>query len=137
VLAIMAMNPGTAAAAGLVAFVEAVGALTEDQIEGTGADAVIDGYRVRSIGLRETFESNLNQLTAQLMSDWENFVVTDGELKVMQPMPPSTDVGSPDFSYEAFWTEEYPPSGPFANQVEVESQRYDTEINKRLEARDR
>jgi hypothetical protein len=144
VLAIMAMNPATAVAAGLVAFVEAAGALGDQSIEGTGADAVIDAYRDRSIGLRETFESNLNQLSSRLHDDWAGQVDNDAKLEVMKPLKPITDVGSPDFSYEEFSTEEYPPGGPFADQVDVERKRYaqeeeehDTEINKRLEGQDR
>lgn len=53
-------------------------------------------------------------------------------------------VGSPEFSYKEFSTEEYPPGGPFADQMDVERKRYaqedeehETEINKRLEGHDR
>ena len=144
VLAVLAMNPATAVGAGLAVFVEATAALGEASIEGTGADAVIDAYRDRSIGLRETFESNLNQLSTRLQDEWTTQVNGDADLEVMQPMEPVTDVGSPDFSYKAFSTEEYPPGGPFADQVEVERERYtqeqeerETEINRRLEGHDR
>ena len=144
VLAVMAMNPATAVEAGLTFLVEAAAAVGDQSIEGTGADAVIDAYRDRSIGLRETFESNLNQLSTRLHDEWANQVENDADLDVMEPMSPATDVGSPDFNYEAFSTEEYPPGGPFANQVDVERKRYaqeeeehDTEINKRLEGHDR
>jgi hypothetical protein len=144
VVSIMSMNPGTAVAGGLEFFVQAAGALGDYSIEGTGADMVIDSYRDRSIQLRETFESNLNQLTAKLRGDYANYVDNDGKLAVMKPLPASTDVSSPDFRYEAFWTEEYPPNGPFAGQVGAERERYaqeeeerETEINKRLEGKDR
>lgn len=144
VLAIMSMNPAQAMGAGMEFFVETAGALGDYSIEGTGADAVIDAYRDRSISLRETFESNLNQLTKKLRDMWADFAEHDGELAVMQPMKASTDVSSPDFRYEAFWTEEYPPGGPFAGQVGIERERYaqeeeerETEINRRMEGQDR
>jgi hypothetical protein len=144
VLAVMAMNPATAVGAGLAFFVEAAGALGDYSIDGTGADAVIDSYRDRSVGLRETFESNLNQLSTRLHDDWARQVSDDADLRVMEPMEPVADVGSPEFRYEEFSTEEYPPGGPFADQVEVERKRYaqekeerETEINRRLEGHDR
>lgn len=143
-LAVLAMNPATAVAAGLTFFVEATAAVTDQSIEGTGVDTVIDAYRDRSIGLRETFESSLNQLTSKIRGDWTESVENESSLEVMKPLPPVTDVSSPEFSYEAFATEEHPPGGPFAQHVEPERERYaqeeeerESEINKRLEGKDR
>ncbi|HEX6357825.1 hypothetical protein [Actinophytocola sp.] len=142
-LALMAMNPATAVPAGLVFFVEGITAASDQSIEGTGVDTVIDAYRDRSIGLRETFQSSLNQLTSKIRGDWTHSVENESDLKVMEPLPPVTDVSSPDFRYEAFATEEYPPGGPFAQQVEPERKRYaqeeaeqESEINKRLKGKD-
>ncbi|MPZ82880.1 MAG: hypothetical protein GEV28_21760 [Actinophytocola sp.] len=144
VLAALSLNPAKMASAVVDFGVEAAGALGDYSIEGTGADVVIDAYRDRSISLRETFESNLNLLSQRMQDDWASQVENDGKLQVMQPLNPVADVGSPDFSYEAFSTEEYPPGGPFAKQVDVERKRYaqeeeahDTEINRRLEGHDR
>ncbi|MDQ3787882.1 MAG: hypothetical protein M3422_11625, partial [Actinomycetota bacterium] len=142
-LALMAMNPAGAVEAGLVFFVEAGAALGEQSIEGTGANAVIDQYHEKSVGLRETFEHELNRLTAKLRGDWQTQVENEAKLVVMHPLPPYMDVNSPDFDYTKFWTEEYPPDGPFGQWVADQQERHakeeeaeETEINKRMEGRD-
>lgn len=143
-LALMAMNPAGAVEAGLVFFVEAGAALGEQSIEGTGGDAVVDQYHEKSVGLRETFEHELNRLTAKLRGDWQTQVENEAKLVVMHPLPSYMDVDSPDFDYTKFWTEEYAPDGPFSKRLADQKERHaqeeaaeETEINKRMEGQDR
>jgi hypothetical protein len=143
-LALMAMNPAGAVEAGPVFFVEAGAALEEQSIEGTGADAVIDQYHDKSVRLRQTFEEELNRLTAKLRGDWQTQVENEAKLVVMHPLPSYMNVDSPDFDYTKFWTEEYSPDGPFGKQVADQKERHaqeedaeETEINKRMEGQDR
>jgi hypothetical protein len=140
VLAVLSMNPAGAVDAGLEFFVEAGAALGDYSLEGTGADAVIDQYRDRSTGLRQTFEHNLNLVTHKLNGQWRSQVENEAKLVVMHPLPSYMDVSSPDFDYTKFWTEEYPPNGPFSQQVTDQQGRYaqeekaeETEINRRME----
>lgn len=144
VLAVLSMNPAGAVEAGIEFFVEAGAALADYSLEGTGADAVIDQYRERSTGLRQTFEHNLNLLTHKLDGDWRTQVENEANLVVMRPLPSYMDVSSPDFDYTKFWTEEYPPTGPFGQQVADQQKQYaaeeeaeETEINRRMEGQDR
>jgi hypothetical protein len=140
---LLAINPAGAVEAGLEFFVEVGATFAEEEIEGTGTDAVIDEYRRLSTTLRESYEFELNQLTAKLQGDWKTQVDNEAHLTVMRPLPSYMDVSSPDFNYAAFWTEEYPKDGPFGAQVAAERERYaqeeeaeETEINKRLEGQD-
>lgn len=144
VLAVLGMNPAGAVEAGIEFFVEAGAALDDYSIEGTGADAVIDQYRIRSTGLRQTFEQNLNLVTHKLNGEWRSQVENEAKLVVMRPLPSYMDVSSPDFDYTKFWTEEYPPDGPFGQQVADQQTRYaqeekaeKTEINRRMEGQER
>jgi hypothetical protein len=119
-------------------------ALGEQSIEGTGADAVVDQYHEKSVGLREVFEHELNRLTAKLRGDWQTQVENEAKLVVTHPLPSYMDVSSRDFDHTKFWTEEYSPDGPFGQQVADQKERHaqeeeaeETEINKRMEGQDR
>lgn len=144
VLAVLGLNPAGAVQTGIEFFVEVAAELKAQEIEGTGVDAVIDGYRNLSTQLRQNFEFELDQLTARLQGEWQTQVENEAHLTVMNPLPAYLDVSSPEFSYAAFWTEEYPPTGPFGQQVATERERYaaeeeaeETEINRRMEGHDR
>lgn len=143
-IAVMSMNPAGAVEAGLEFFVEAGAAVGSQSIAGTGADAVIDQYHDLSTRLRQTFEHQLNQLTSKLRGEYQQQVDNEAKLVVMHPLPSYMDVSSPDFDYTKFWTDEYPPTGPFGQQVADQRTRYaqeeqaeETEINRRMEGQDR
>lgn len=143
--AALGMNPANFKSVAADFVVESVGALVEHGIEGDGADAVIDGYIRGSRSLSDTFESELKQVEHHLWKAHGEQANLD--LEVLKPINQVsegiTDVGSPNFSYANFYTEEYPKDGPFVGQVEEERKKYaedererDSEINKRLEDRE-
>lgn len=143
--AALGISPGNFKNAAADFVVESVGALAEYGIEGDGADTVIDGYLRGSRSLTDTFESELKQVEHHLWNAHGEQAEMD--LEVLKPINQAsegvTDVGSPNFSYANFYTEEYPKDGPFVGQVEEERKKYaeeerkrESEINKRLEDRE-
>jgi uncharacterized protein YukE len=97
------------------------GAVEEKPIEDSGADAVVDSYARARDQLRQSFEDGLNQLR-----DWLNdqhWAYIRKPIPLLDPLPGSAGVDSPDFSYDRFFNDHHA-KGTYTPKVEQERKKY-------------
>jgi hypothetical protein len=96
-------------------------------VEGAAAIPVVSGYVSARDQLFAAYEDNLEQLRGWIQARREDLAgLTES---IPEPLPPSTDVDSPDFRYENFYYSE-DTSGAYGPEVERERPKYVNEKNK-------
>jgi hypothetical protein len=104
----------------------AAAALEPKPVAGDKAIPVVRGYVSARESLFASYEDNLEQIRAWIQKCWDH--VQADTSTIPQPLPPSTDVDSPDFRYEHF--AHVGDSADLAPEVERERQQYVEEKSK-------
>lgn len=87
-------------------------------VEGAEAIPVVSGYVAARERLFAAYEDNLDQIGEWIAARRED--LAGSTMSIPEPLPPSTDVDSPDFRYENFY---YSTNVPGVHGPEVERQR--------------
>lgn len=93
------------------------GAVEEKTVDDSGAAAVVDSYARARDQLRRSFQDGLNQLRDWLNDQHWNYIRKP--IPLLSPLPSCTDVDSPDFSYERFFSDHHD-AGSYTPRVEQE-----------------
>lgn len=112
---------------GLETFIDIGSKTHEVLVDGSEAENVVGSYNSARQQLQGSFEDGLNQLTKWINMQ-ENELSKD-KVHLLEPLPLCTDVDSPDFSYQKFFSPERDPSS-FGPRTELERRKIHEERNR-------
>lgn len=90
-------------------------------INGVEVDDILRSFADQERRMREAYDDELDMISHSLKQAGD--ALAEETFDLYEPLPSSTDVDSPDFRYERFYTKDQLPEGRFNQQVEDERKK--------------